>query len=118
MSEATEKKMKVALRTNEERFFSEFEDEIKLFRDRLELDKDGEIFDVSVEVDDQNGEVKVVVKCELLDKKSYKIVQKLEQFRDNIAKTAQIKRIAKSRIAHRDTSDKALARVRSQGGGR
>ena len=98
MNKAEEKKIKVALRTDEERFFTEFEDEIKLFRDRLELDKDGEIFDVSVEVDEQNGEVKVVVKCELLDEKSYKIVQKLEQFRDNIAKTAQIKRIAKSAV--------------------
>ena len=98
MNEATQKRLKVALRTNEERFFTEFEDEIKLFRDRLELDKDGEIFDVEVDVDDQNGFVKVVVKCVLLDAKSYEIVQKLEQFRDNIAKIAQIKRIAKSAV--------------------
>ena len=30
MNEATQKKLKVALRTNEERFFTEFEDEIKV----------------------------------------------------------------------------------------
>ena len=33
-----------------------------------------------------------------MDAKSYEIAQKLEQFRDNIAKTAQIKRIAKAAV--------------------
>ena len=98
MTDIIDEKTAIALTTNEERFFTEFEDEIKLFRHKLVLDKNGAPFEVNVCSDEQNGVVNVVVKCVLLSQNSYQLSEKSEQFRDNIAKTAFIKRVAKSAV--------------------
>lgn len=98
MENAQKDKIRITLKTDTDKFFTEFEDEIKLFRHKLELCEDGEVFWVGVHVDDESGQVSVTVKCDALSENCYEITQKLEQLRDNVAKIAQIKRIAKSAV--------------------
>ena len=89
---------KIRLVTDCEKFFTEFEDEIKLFRHRVVLDPEGAPFNVTVDFREEENTVEASVECSVLSEKTYKITEKTEQFSNNISKIAKIKRIAKAAV--------------------
>lgn len=89
---------KIRLVTDCEKFFTEFEDEIKLFRHRVVLDPEGAPFNMTVNFNEEENTVEASVECSVLSEKTYKITEKTEQFSNNISKIAKIKRIAKAAV--------------------
>ncbi len=91
-------KLRIKLVTDCDKFATEFEDEIKLFRHKLTLDQDGAPFEVKVDFDEASCQVSVTVNCSELAKNCYQLSQKIEETSHKVAKIAQIKRIAKGAV--------------------
>lgn len=85
--------IKIKFKTDAEKYYADYMEVVREFEPHISDEEGGEELFLSLASDDQ--ETKVIISCALLPEKYYEIKQKIDIFRNNLAKIAQIKRISK-----------------------
>ena len=83
----------VKFETNAEKYYPDYMEVVREFSPHIVDCAEGER--LFLELFENDSQLKVILSCELLQKKYYEISAKIDIFRDNLAKIAQIKRISK-----------------------
>lgn len=92
---------KIKFATNYEKFYNDFMDVVREFSPCVVDCEEGESFDFDLvlsdsgEIDLASGEISAIIKSDILQKKYYKINQKIDISSSKLAKIAKIKRICK-----------------------
>lgn len=85
--------IKIKFATNQEKYYADYMEVVREFEPHLVDEEGGEELFLDLSYDEK--QVKVIITCKLLPEKCYEITQKIDIFRNNLAKIAQIKRISK-----------------------
>ena len=85
--------IRIKFRTDAEKYLQDYMEVVREFAPHLTEEDDGEELFLSLSED--NEELSVIIKCNLLPEKYYEIKQKIDISRNNLAIIAKIKRISK-----------------------
>lgn len=85
--------IEIRFKTNAEKYYADYMEVVREFEPHLVDCEGGE--ELFLFLDHDEKQVKVIISCVLLAENSYEITQKIDIFRNELAKIAQIKRISK-----------------------